>query len=174
MTAIALVVAATDNGVIGDKGKLPWRIADDMKHFKALTLGRPCIMGRKTWDSLPKKPLPGRMNIVVTRDSALAPAGALVAHSFDEALARASAERPEEISVIGGAELYAAALGHATRIHLTEVHGVFSGDATFEFDRTAWHEIAREDRATADGLRYSFVTLERRSLLKAAEDRIPR
>ena len=162
MTRVALVVAVAQNGVIGDRGKIPWRIADDMKHFKAVTVGKPCIMGRKTWDSLPKKPLPGRTNIVVTRDRAFASAGAVVAHSLDEALA--AAKGADEIAVIGGGDLYAAALPRATRIDLTEVHRNFAGDAHFVFDRAAWREIARENRTTPDGLRYSFVTLERASL----------
>jgi dihydrofolate reductase len=163
MSLIALVVAVADNGVIGNRGKIPWRIADDMKHFKAVTLGKPCIMGRKTWESLPKKPLPGRTNIVITRDQAFSAPGAIAAHSWDEALAQAEREHADEISVIGGAEIYAAALPHASRIHLTEVHGVFDGDAHFRFDRAGWRESARDERATPEGLRYSFVTLERDS-----------
>src|SRR5579863_8638528 len=132
-----------------------------MKHFKAATLGKPCIMGRKTWESLPKKPLPGRTNIVITRDRAFSAAGAIIAHTWDEALAQAERERSDEISVIGGAEIYAAALPQASRIYLTEVHRAFDGDAHFRFDRADWREAAREDRATSEGLRYSFVTLER-------------
>ena len=163
MTRIALVVAAADNGVIGNEGKIPWRIADDMKHFKAMTLGKPCIMGRKTWDSLPRKPLPGRTNIVVTRDRAFAASGARVAHSLDEALSLASAEHPEEIAIVGGADIYAAALPRAGRIYLTEVHREFPGDAHFRFERAPWRETAREERTTPDGLAYSFVTLERRA-----------
>jgi dihydrofolate reductase len=161
VSMIALVVAAADNGVIGDRSKIPWRIADDMKHFKALTLGKPCIMGRKTWESLPKKPLPDRTNIVVTRDRAFSAPGAIVAHTWDEALAQATRESSDEISVIGGAEIYAAALWQASRIYLTEVHGTFDGDAYFRFDRAEWRESARDERATPEGLRYSFVRLER-------------
>jgi dihydrofolate reductase len=161
MTAVSLVVAVSDNGVIGNAGKIPWRIADDMKHFKAVTLGKPCIMGRKTWDSLPKKPLVGRTNIVVTRDRSFATTDAVVTHSLDEAFARAQAEAGDEIAVIGGADIYAAALGRATRLYLTEVHGEFTGDAHFVFDRSRWRESAREDRVTSEGLGYSFVTLER-------------
>lgn len=161
MTDVALVVAVADNGVIGDRGRIPWRIADDMKHFKALTLGKPCIMGRKTWDSLPKKPLPGRSNIVVTRDPSFAAVGALAVPSVDAAFALAQREGPSEIAVIGGGEIYRAALPRATRLHLTEVHGEFAGDSHFLFDRAAWRETTREDRITADGLAYSFVTLER-------------
>ena len=159
MSAVSLVVAIADNGVIGDHGRIPWRIADDMKFFRAVTLGKPCIMGRKTWDSLPKKPLAGRTNIIVTRDRAFRADGAVVVHSLDEALARCAGA--DEIAVIGGADIYAAALPRATRIHLTEVHGAFAGDARFTFDRTHWRETAREDRTTPEGLAYSFVTLER-------------
>jgi dihydrofolate reductase len=162
MTAISLVVAMAQNGVIGNDGKIPWRIADDMRHFKALTLGKPCIMGRKTWDSLPRKPLPGRVNIVVTRDVRFQAPGALVVHSLDEGFAYAGSEHTPEIAVIGGADIYAAALSRATRIYLTQVHRDFAGDAFFPtIDRVLWRETAREDRATEDGLRYSFVTLER-------------
>src|SRR5580693_6453368 len=129
MSIVTLVVAIADNGVIGDHGKIPWRISDDMKHFKALTLGKPSIMGRKTWDSLPKKPLPGRTNIVVTRDRAFAADGAVVVHSLDEALARAAAENPSEIVIAGGADIYDALRDCANRIYLTEIHAAFDGDA---------------------------------------------
>ncbi len=161
MTAAALVVAVADNGVIGDAGKIPWRISDDMKHFKAVTMGKPCIMGRKTWESLPKKPLPGRINIVVTRNPSFAAPGAAVVHSLDEAFARAENEQAGEIVVIGGADVYAMALPRVTRIYLTEIHHDFAGDARFQVDRKAWREITRENHVTPDGLRYSFVTLER-------------
>jgi dihydrofolate reductase len=153
-----------DNGVIGVEGRLPWRIPEDMRHFRALTIGKPCIMGRKTWDSLPKKPLPGRTNIVVTRDTSFTAEGALVAHAFDQALSLAERERPSEIMIIGGAEIYAAALPHADTVYLTEVHACFAGDTSLDgFDRANWSETAREDCAMPDGLAYSFVTLKRRA-----------
>ncbi len=162
MIAVILVVAMAENGIIGSDGKIPWRIADDMRRFKALTLGKPCIMGRKTWDSLPKKPLPGRTNIVVTRDSSFDAPGAVVVHSLAEALARAQSEKAAEIAVIGGADIYAVALPHVTRIYLTEVHRAFAGDTHFpSIDGARWRETARDDHATQDGLRYSFVTLQR-------------
>jgi dihydrofolate reductase len=161
VSVVSLVVAMADNGVIGKEGALPWRIPEDMRHFKALTIGKPCIMGRKTWDSLPKKPLPGRENIVVTRDRMFCAEGAMVTHSLDDAFARAA--NAAEICVIGGVEIYKTAFPRATRIHLTEVHGTFEGDAALPpFGKAAWHEVSREDHATADGLRYSYVTLERR------------
>jgi len=162
VSVIALIVAIADNGVIGSVGQIPWRIPEDMRHFKAVTMGKPCIMGRKTWDSLPNKPLSGRTNIVVTANKAFAAAGAAVAHTLDEAIVLAESEYPDEIAVIGGSEIYNAALPCAVRIYLTEVHRAYAGDATFQFDRTAWRETAREDRKSPHGLRYSFVTLVRR------------
>lgn len=160
MSTVSLVVAMADNGVIGKGGTLPWRIAGDMRRFKALTLGKPCIMGRKTWESLPKKPLPGRLNIVVTRDGDYRAEGAAVVRSLDEAMVRAGGA--DEICVIGGAELYRAALSRADVIHLTQVHGDIEGDTRMPlFDPAQWHETAREDHATPDGLRFSYVTLEK-------------
>ncbi len=163
MTVISLVLARARNGVIGNRGAIPWRLAEDMRRFRALTLGKPVIMGRKTWDSLPKKPLPGRTNIVVTRDRAFAAEGAVVVHDMGEALARADGENPSEIAVIGGAEIYAAALPLASRVHLTEVDADFEGNAVMPpFDLSAWRETGREAHQTPEGLRYAFVTLERR------------
>lgn len=164
MTAlISLVLARADNGIIGKKGGLPWRIADDMAHFKTVTMGKPIVMGRRTWESLPRKPLPGRANIVITRDANFTAGGAKVVHSLDDAIIRAQDEGAAEIAIIGGAEIYNAALPRADRIHLTEVHHAFEGDTSIpDFDRVLWHETARENRETADGLRYSFVTLDRK------------
>ena len=156
---ITLVLAMAENGVIGNRGAIPWRIADDMKRFKALTLGKTVIMGRKTWDSLPRKPLPDRTNIVVTRQPGWSADGAVTASSLDDALRKA---RGAEVMVIGGGEIYRAALARADRIELTEVQGTFGGDAHFTFDRTSWHETARENHTTPDGLAYSYVTLTRR------------
>jgi dihydrofolate reductase len=162
VSAIVFVLAMAENGVIGDRGKIPWRIAEDMRYFKAVTMGKPIIVGRKTWDSFPKKPLPGRTNIVVTRDRGFAAEGAVVVHSLDDALAQAQSENPSEIVVAGGADIYDALRDRADRIYLTEVHAAFDGDAKLApFERTHWHETAREDHATPEGLRYSFVTLER-------------
>lgn len=160
---ISLILARADNGVIGDKGGLPWRLSDDLRRFKALTMGKPCIMGRKTWQSLPKKPLPGRTNIVVTRDKTFSVEGAVCAPSFDAALAIAAQENPAEIMVIGGGEIYAAALPHAKRVYLTQIHADVAGDTSFApFVERVWREAAREDRTPPDGLAYSFVTLERK------------
>ena len=159
---IILVVAAGENGVIGVNGTLPWRIPEDLKRFKALTIGKPNIMGRKTWESLPRKPLPGRTNIVVTRDAAYRAEGARIAHSFEEALAIARGENPSEIAVIGGEAIFAAALPVADRIELTEVAAAPDGDAFMpRFDRKDWRETQRESPQEPAGLRYAFVTLER-------------
>jgi dihydrofolate reductase len=160
---LVLVLAMADNGVIGASGAIPWRIADDMKRFKALTLGKPIVMGRKTWDSFPKKPLPGRTNIVVTRDRSWRGEGALFAHTFEDALLQAEREQPSEIAIIGGAAIYRAALPRAARVELTEVHTNAEGDTRLPpFDRSVWRESARSEHTAPDGLRYSYVTLERR------------
>jgi dihydrofolate reductase len=157
MSEIVLVVAIADNGVIGKDGGIPWHISEDMKRFKALTLGHTIVMGRKTWDSLPRKPLPGRVNVVVTRQLEWHAEGAITASSLGQATAGTSGT----VMVIGGAEIYERALPLASRIELTEVHKNFEGDARFDLDRTGWRETAREEHLTADGLRYSYVTLVR-------------
>lgn len=153
---IFLIVARASDGTIGDKGALPWRLPADLKRFKALTMGKPMIMGRKTFESF-RAPLPGRRHIVLTRDASWSAEGAEVARDVAGALALAGGEA----SVIGGAEIFALFLPHATRIELTEVHTTPAGDAVVP-PFTGWHECAREDRA-ADGTvpGYSFVTLVR-------------
>jgi dihydrofolate reductase len=134
-----------------------------LKRFKALTMGKPVIMGRKTWDSLPKKPLPGRRNIVMTRDPTFHAHGAIAAPSFEDALAQAAKDNPDEITIIGGEAVFAAALPHAHRIHLTEVAATPEGDAFMpRFDIAQWRETSREGPYDANGLAYSFVTLQRR------------
>ena len=157
MSEIVLVVAIAQNGVIGNNGLIPWHISDDMKRFKALTLGHTVVMGRKTWDSLPRKPLPGRINVVVTRQKDWQAEGAVVVNSLGQATAGTSGT----VMVIGGAEIYERALPLASRIELTEIHKDFEGDARFVLDRTGWHETLREEHVTPDGLRYSYVTLTR-------------
>lgn len=157
MSEIVLVLAMADNGVIGKDGGIPWHISEDMKRFKALTLGHTVVMGRKTWDSLPNKPLPGRVNVVVTRQKDWQAEGAVTASSLGQATSGTSGT----VMIIGGAEIYERALPLASRIELTEVHRAFAGDARFDFDRKDWHETAREDHVTPDGLRYSYVTLAR-------------
>ena len=157
MSEIVLVVAIADNGVIGKDGGIPWRIPEDMKRFKALTLGHTIVMGRKTWDSLPKKPLPGRVNVVVTRQADWKANGAVTAGSLGQATSGTSGT----VMVIGGGEIYERALPLASRIELTEVHRAFDGDALFHLDRTGWIETFREKHITPDGLSYSYVTLTR-------------
>ena len=162
-------VARATNGVIGRDGDLPWRLASDMAHFKALTLGKPVIMGRKTWDSLPRRPLPGRTNIVLTRDGSFEPRNAVRSEDFSEALqiAREQAEEDgvDEVCVIGGAALFALALPKAGRIYLTEVEAEVPGDVIFPaFDESDWLEVSREAHPAGDTDEHPFVfrTLERR------------
>lgn len=162
---IALVVAVAENGVIGRDNKLPWRIPEDMRWFKEKTMGKPVVVGRKTYESFPKRPLPGRTNIVVTRDRGYRAEGAVVVHSLDEALAAAARENPEEISIIGGTELYLQILPKADRIYLTRVHGAFEGDATFPaLDLSEWQETVVGDYPSSPErpIGYSFVILDRR------------
>lgn len=153
VTRIALVVAVAENGVIGAGGALPWRIADDLAFFKRVTLGKPVIMGRKTCQSI-GKPLPGRLNIVVTRDRNYAPQGVETAPSLGAALARAQAAAialgASEIAVIGGAEIYAAALPLADRIYFTRVHASPTGDTFFPHLPEAEWRATRLGMAEAD------------------------
>lgn len=163
---IILIAAVADNGVIGRQGDLPWRIPDDLKRFKRLTMGRPVVMGRKTFESIGRA-LPGRPNIVVTRRPDFAAPGVTVVRSVDEALERAAemARRDgvDEIMVIGGGEIYAETLPRADRLDLTEVHATPEGDAYFPaFDRGAWREVERSEHETEAGLRYSFAVYDRR------------
>ncbi len=158
---VALVAAIAANRVIGAGNRLPWRLADDLRRFRALTVGHTVIMGRKTWESLPRA-LPERQNIVVTRQRDYAAAGAELAPSFAAALA--CVRLPEPAFCIGGGELYAAALPYATTLHLTEIGRDFDGDARFpSFDGRDWRETAREDRSPdgPDGFAYAYVTYER-------------
>jgi dihydrofolate reductase len=153
---ISFHLARADNGVIGQNGKLPWHLPADLKRFKAQTMGKPMIMGRKTFESFPA-PLPGRRHIVLTRDTSWHAEGAEVAHSPAEALAIAG---PGDVAVIGGAEVFA--LFTPDRIELTEIHGDFAGDAHVPAFGVEWREVAREDFAAEAGRpAYSFVTLER-------------
>ncbi|MFD1787321.1 dihydrofolate reductase [Sphingomonas floccifaciens] len=152
MTEIVFYLARAENGVIGRDGDLPWRIPEDLRRFKAMTMAKPMVMGRKTFESFPS-PLPGRRHIVLTRDADWRADGAEVAHSLEAALALAG-DVPE-VAVIGGAEVFALFLPHATRIELTEVHASPEGDAVVPAF-VGWQEVAREDR---EG--FSFVTLRR-------------
>jgi dihydrofolate reductase len=151
---ISFHLARADNGVIGRDGKLPWHLPADLKRFKAHTIGRPMIMGRKTFESFPS-PLPGRRHIVLTRDRDWTAGGAEVAHSVEEAVALAG----DDAAVIGGAEVFALFLDRAERVELTEVHAAPEGDATVPAF-AGWREIAREDHPAEDERpAYSFVTL---------------
>jgi dihydrofolate reductase len=156
---VYLVAAVAANGVIGAGGRLPWHLPEDLRHFKELTLGHPVIMGRRTWESL-GKPLPGRENIVLTRRRGYEAPGAHVAASLEGALAFCAGE--SMVFVIGGSELYAAALPLAHGLVLTEIHRDFEGDTRFpDFDRAAWRETQRKPQAGAGGLRFDFVLYER-------------
>ena len=157
---VTLVVAVADNGVIGRDGTLPWRLPDDLKRFKQTTLGKPVLMGRKTWDSI-GRPLPGRRNIILSTRPGFTAAGADVFPTLDAAL-HACAGEPE-VMVIGGAEIYRVALPLATRIHLTRVHAAPEGDTFLELPLDGWRELSREDHPADDrhAHPFSFVTLER-------------
>jgi dihydrofolate reductase len=158
---IVFVVARADNGVIGRDGGMPWRIPGEQKHFKALTMGAPMAMGRRTFESLPGL-LPGRAHIVLTRDANWSAPGAIVVGSVEEAVAAAG--DAERLSVIGGAEIYALFMAVADRIELTEVHGEFAGDTLMPpIPTEEWRETAREEIPGGDGIpAMSYVTLRRR------------
>ena len=156
MIRLSLVAARGQNGVIGNGQDLPWRLPSDLKLFKDNTLFKPVIMGRKTWDSLPKAPLPGRLNIVLSRDGSFQPKGAVVTEYFDEALdiarEQAAEDGAEEVCVIGGAQLYALALPKAQRLYLTEVDLAPEGDVFFPaFAETDFKEVRRERFAPSEG-----------------------
>jgi dihydrofolate reductase len=158
---ISIIVAVAENGVIGSDNRLPWHLPDDLQRFKALSLGKPIVMGRRTFDSI-GRPLPGRTNIVVSRQSGLAIQGTLVVHSLDEAL-RAAGAVPE-IVVIGGAEIFRQVLPRTNTIHLTRVQARVAGDIFFpELDSAQWQESAVEHHAADERHQYafSFVTLQR-------------
>lgn len=157
---VTIIVAMAKNRVIGKDNKLPWHISEDLKRFKALTMGHPIIMGRKTFDSI-GRPLPGRRNIVISRNPALKLPGAEVANSLEDALARCTTEA--EVFVIGGQQIYAQALKQADRIEMTEVECEVEGDAHFPpCDPACWTEsFCGADNESADGIRYRFRTLDR-------------
>jgi len=164
---LALIVAMAKNHVIGINNNLPWHLSEDLKYFKRVTMGKPIIMGRKTFESI-GKPLPGRTNIVVTRNANYQVEGVKVVHSLKAAMelceSIAVIDGCEEAMVIGGAELYQQALPLADYLYLTEVHAEVEGDAFFpEFDRSDWQEIARENfRAVEPNpYNYSFMVLEK-------------
>ena len=158
-TRVYLVAAVAANGIIGAKGKLPWHIPGELKHFKKLTLGHPVIMGRRTWESL-KGPLPQRENIVVTRQAGYEASGAAVANSLEAALAMCAGE--SVAFVIGGTELFKEALRVADGMVLTEIQRDYQGDTWFpKWDRAKWKESQREAHTAEDGTRFDLVRYER-------------
>jgi dihydrofolate reductase len=161
MTRIHLIFARSRNGVIGKDNALPWHLPEDLAHFKRTTLGCPVIMGRKTWDSLPPRfrPLPGRTNIVLTRDVAWSTEGALRASSIDEALTHCA--EASDAWVIGGAEIYALALSRASSVVVTEIDQDFEGDAFAPELGPDWTLASREVPASSCGLAFAFVTYKR-------------
>ncbi len=166
MTTVALVYAISRNGVIGRDGGLPWKVSGDLKNFKAVTMGKPVIMGRKTWDSLPRKPLPGRLNIVISRAADFHAEGAKLVHNVEAALELAKREKPSEICVIGGAEIFRQMLPLANRVYLTEIEADVAGDVYFEpLSPQDWTEVSSEHHApaTGDTAGFTFRVLERRS-----------
>jgi dihydrofolate reductase len=165
---VVLIVAVADNGVIGSHGAIPWRLKSDMQRFKALTTGKPVVMGRKTFASI-GRPLPGRTNIVVTRDASFRAAGAVVTISFADARAVAIGDAlrrsADEIAVIGGAEIYAQWMACADRLEITEVHARPEGDTYFAaIDAADWEEAARvrNPAGSDDSAAFSYVTYRRR------------
>ena len=157
------MAAVARNGVIGRDGSVPWRLPEDMRHFRELTMGHPVVMGRKTWESLPDRfrPLPGRDNVVVTRNPDWAAQGADRAASVENALDLLESE--PEVFVIGGGEIYVSALPLADELQLTEIDARVEGDTMFpDWDRAEFEEISREPLVSEDGTHFAFVTYERR------------
>ena len=153
-----LVAAVASNGIIGANGALPWRLPEDLQHFKRITMGHPIIMGRKTWESL-KGPLPGRDNIVVTRTAGYEAPGAAVASSLEAALALCPGE--PAAYVIGGSRHFAESLPVAAGLVMTEIYKDFEGDTWFPpYDHSRWKETQREQHATAEGMKFDFVLYE--------------
>jgi dihydrofolate reductase len=157
---IAYVVAMDENRLIGRNNALPWRLPDDMRWFREQTLGKPCVMGRRTYDSLPDRfrPLPGRLNIVVTRNREYEASGAVVVHSVDEAL-RAAGDALE-IIIVGGAELFRALWPEVDRLYLTQIHGAAAGDVFFPaYDPSEWREVYRREHPADDRHPFAFTWL---------------
>jgi len=160
---ISIIAAVARNRAIGRRNRMPWRLPEDLKRFRRLTLGHAVVMGRRTFDSI-GKPLPGRDNIVVTRSREWSHPGCRAADSIEAALA--SAQTSQEVFVIGGAEIYLLALPRAVRLYLTEIEREFDGDAFFpDFDHSRWREVSREPRVLdgPEGFAYHFVVYEPRA-----------
>lgn len=160
--AVHLIYARAANGVIGLNNTMPWHLPEDLAHFKQLTQGHPVVMGRKTWDSLPARfrPLPGRTNIVVTRNAQWHADGVLRAGTLEEAL-QTAAQHGDTVWVMGGAQIYAQALPLADVVEVTIIHQNFEGDAYAPELDAQWHEVTRQDGVSSQGLPYSFVRYER-------------
>ena len=161
---VAVVVAVADNGVIGRGNALPWDLPDDLQHFKRTTMGRPIIMGRKTFESI-GRPLPGRLNIILTRDSAWHASGVSVATSMEQAIeiaeGQALIDGADSVMVIGGAEVYRQALPFTSRAFLTRVHGNVHGDAFFNLDQIAsWRELSRIEVSAGERNSHDFSVIE--------------
>jgi dihydrofolate reductase len=157
---VYLVAAVASNGIIGANGQLPWSLPQDLQHFKRLTLGHPVIMGRKTWESLKGRPLPGRDNIVVTSTPGYEASGAAVAGSLEGALALCAGE--PVAFIIGGSRLFEESLPIADGLVLTEIHKDYPGDTWFpKYDRSRWKETQRARHATAEGTKFDFVLYEK-------------
>lgn len=160
MTALSLVVAMANNRAIGKDNQLLWHLPEDLKYFKRITMGKPMIMGRKTFESI-GRPLPGRLNIVVTRQNNWTHAGTVVAHSIEKAkriaAGQAEIDGVDEIMLIGGAELYTNAIEHADKIYLTRVDADIDGDAFFPvIDENLWQEVSREEHEASDKNSYDY------------------
>lgn len=161
---ISLLVAVAENGVIGKQGELlPWKLSSDLKRFKLLTMGHPIIMGRKTYETI-GRPLPGRLNIIITRDQEFSAEGCVVVHSIDEAITKAKSEDTDEIFIIGGGVIFEETLPLADKLYLTEVHASPDGDTFFRYDKSDWQEVDRQDFAADEKNQYpySFVTLTKK------------
>lgn len=159
---ISLIWAMDENRLIGVENRLPWKLPADMTWFRRHTLGKPIVMGRKTFDSFGGRPLPERTNIVVTRDKNYQAEGAVVVYSIEEAIAAAG--EAEELMIIGGASFYEQMLPRADRLYITQVHGQFEGDAWFpEFSLNGWQEVGREEQSVDEKNAYacSFLTYEK-------------
>ncbi len=173
---LSALVAMAQNGVIGRNNAIPWRLPQDLRRFKALTMGHPVIMGRKTYESI-GRPLPGRTNIIVTRQNDYGIGGAIVAGSLTEALRLANdieqgrTDENNESFVIGGADIFRDALPLCDRLYITEIRRNYEGDVYFpEFDREEWREITRERHTDESGLEYHFVVLDRRTSREPAKE----
>jgi len=159
MRKISIIVAMSQNSVIGLRNELPWHISEDLKNFKKITLNHSVIMGRKTYDSI-GKPLKDRNNIVISRDTSLKIDGVEVVNSLEKAILKT--DESSEIFIIGGQQIYSIALPLATHMYITKVNGIFDGDAFFpDYVEDEWREIAREDLITDKDLRFSFLKYEK-------------